>query len=220
MGMLNPYYWVYDHPPTTSNYMETITHCVVHSSNSITLSIIPWVAPTRESRGWGQLVFVPTTEEALTFGAYHASQGHIKATNDNVIIAVEPEAINLAWLAIAWGSIISLAWHPKNTPFCLVSFSHCRANTNVLEDRLLLTVLSQSSCDICGKKASSWQVLEMRMCIGEHMVLVQDRFFIAQATVFSVFLLALPKTSPEIISPAHRIRSRLLGCTACISWTS
>ena len=35
----------------------------------------------------------------------------------------------------------------------------------------------------------------------------------------SVFLLALPKTSPEIISPAYRIRSRLLGCTACISWT-
>lgn len=40
----------------------------------------------------------------------------------------------------------------------------------------------------------------------------------------SVFLLALPKTSPEIVSPAYKIRSHgqswLLGCTACISWTS
>ena len=45
MGMLNPYYWVDDHPPTTSNYMETITHCVVHSSNSITLSIILGLPP-------------------------------------------------------------------------------------------------------------------------------------------------------------------------------
>lgn len=36
-------------------------------------------------------------EEALSFGAYHVSQGHVKATIEAIIVAFCPGAINLAY---------------------------------------------------------------------------------------------------------------------------
>lgn len=33
----------------------------------------------------------------MTFGAYHVSPGHIRATIENVIVAFEPEAVNLTY---------------------------------------------------------------------------------------------------------------------------
>ena len=51
----------------------------------------------REDKGWAQLIFVPTTEEALTMGAYHTSQGHIPAVENNIILAFNPDPMNLAY---------------------------------------------------------------------------------------------------------------------------
>ena len=51
----------------------------------------------REQCGWEQLVFLPTMEEALCLGAYHVSQGHVKATVETIVIVFCPEAMNLAY---------------------------------------------------------------------------------------------------------------------------
>ena len=51
----------------------------------------------RSHNGWEQLVFLPTVEEALCFGAYHVSQGHVGSTIETIVLGFSPNEMNLAY---------------------------------------------------------------------------------------------------------------------------
>eukprot|EP00438_Fugacium_kawagutii_P028998 Skav221416 [mRNA] locus=scaffold355:227353:228306:+ [translate_table: standard] len=51
----------------------------------------------RSDNGWEQLVFLPSTEEAAQWLAYHMSQFHVKCSTDNVLLAMKPSANNLTF---------------------------------------------------------------------------------------------------------------------------
>ena len=51
----------------------------------------------RSDNGWEQLVFLPTTEEAAQWMAYHMSQFHVKCSTNNVLLAMKPSAQNLCF---------------------------------------------------------------------------------------------------------------------------
>ena len=51
----------------------------------------------RVDNGWEQLIFQPTTEEAVNVLAYHMSSFHTKVTTDVVVIAIQFDGYNLCF---------------------------------------------------------------------------------------------------------------------------